>query len=95
MIEGAYVVSVAAHMTFEKLSKIIEKYNIPKDVVLLSDSGWECSETEMQGVFYNREENKIIFTQYLGIKATNKDATWHGKLYERLYYDEEEAEVEE
>ena len=50
-------------MTFEKLSKLIEKYNIPKNVHLLSDSGWECWESEMCGVYYNREENIIIFTQ--------------------------------
>lgn len=51
-------------MTFEILEGIIKKHNIPKDVQLLSDSGWECDETEMNGVFYNAEENHIIFTQY-------------------------------
>ena len=50
-------------MTFEKLQALIEKHNIPKNVRLLSDSGWECSETEMDGVYYNEKENHIIFTQ--------------------------------
>lgn len=50
-------------MTFELLSKLIEENDIPKDVHLQSDSGWECSETEMDGVWYNRETNNIIFTQ--------------------------------
>lgn len=50
-------------MTFELLNKLIEENNIPKDVQLLSDSGWECSETEMDGIYYNRKENKMIFTQ--------------------------------
>lgn len=50
-------------MTFEKLKELIEKYNIPSNVKLLSDSGWECDETEMDGVYYNQEENHIIFTQ--------------------------------
>ncbi len=50
-------------MTFELLSKIIEENNIPKNVHLLSDSGWECSETEMNGIFYNRKENKLMITQ--------------------------------
>jgi len=50
-------------MTFEKLKELIEKYNIPSNVKLLSDSGWECDATEMDGVFYNEEENHIIFTQ--------------------------------
>ena len=50
-------------MTFEKLKYLIEKYNIPSNVKLLSDSGWECDETEMDGVFYNQKENHIVFTQ--------------------------------
>jgi len=50
-------------LTFEKLKELIEKHNIPTDVKLLSDSGWECDETEMDGVFYNEKENHIIFTQ--------------------------------
>lgn len=50
-------------MTFEKLKELIEKYNIPNNVKLLSDSGWELSETEMDGIFYNQKENHIVFTQ--------------------------------
>lgn len=50
-------------MTFEKLNNLINKYNIPKNVHLLSDSGWECDATEMCGVYYNEEQNVIIFTQ--------------------------------
>ena len=50
-------------MTFEKLKQVIEKNNIPEDVHLLSDSGWECSATEMDGVYYNECKNVIVFTQ--------------------------------
>lgn len=50
-------------MTFELLNKIISDNNIPHDVVLQSDSGWECCETETDGVLYNRSTNTIIFTQ--------------------------------
>lgn len=50
-------------MTFKKLKELIEKYKIPSNVELLSDSGWECNETDMDGVFYNQKENHIIFTQ--------------------------------
>lgn len=50
-------------MTYELLTKIIEENNIPKDVELMSDSGLECNETKMDGIFYNKELNKIIFTQ--------------------------------
>jgi hypothetical protein len=50
-------------MTFAKLNKIIEENHIPHDVKLMSDSGWECGATDMDGVFYNREKNEIVFTQ--------------------------------
>lgn len=50
-------------MTFKTLTQIIKKNNIPNNVKLLSDSGWECSETDMDGVYYNKIKNEIIFTQ--------------------------------
>lgn len=50
-------------MTFEKLEKIIKNNGIPKNVHLMSDSGWEVSQTEMDGVWYDEKENTIIFTQ--------------------------------
>lgn len=63
-------------MTFEKLSQIINDNNIPSDVTLMSDSGWEGWATEMNGVFYNETQNVIVFTQdvseydgYLGVEG--------------------------
>lgn len=50
-------------MTIGEFKKIIKKFNIPEDVTMLSDSGWECSETDMDGIWYNEEEKEIIFTQ--------------------------------
>ena len=50
-------------MTFEKLKKLIDKYNIPEDVHLVSDSRWECDPTEMDGVYYDKGKNEIVFTQ--------------------------------
>ena len=50
-------------MTFEKLQEIVTKNSIPKDVKLMSDSGWECCETDMDGVYYSKSKNTIIFTQ--------------------------------
>ena len=38
-------------MTFEKLALLIERYNIPHDVEILSDSGWECNATNMDGIY--------------------------------------------
>ena len=49
-------------MTMELLYRIIEENNIPSDVRFMSDSAWEGGPTEMDGVFYNRESNTIVFT---------------------------------
>ena len=57
------IIGDSNYLTFEKLSNIIEKYNIPKDVHLMSDSGWECNATEMNGILYNEKENIIVFKQ--------------------------------
>lgn len=50
-------------MTFEELENIIIRNNIPKNVTLLSDSGWECWETDMDGIYYDETKNELIFTQ--------------------------------
>lgn len=50
-------------MTFKELQNIIKDNNIPEDVHLTSDSGWECDATEMDGVYYNKTLNEIVFTQ--------------------------------
>lgn len=50
-------------MTFEELQKIIIKNKIPTNVRLESDSGWECDPTDMNGVYYNKDTNTIVFTQ--------------------------------
>lgn len=51
-------------LTFKELNNIIEKYNIPKDVILMSDSGWKYFATDMLGIYYNKTKNTIVFTQY-------------------------------
>lgn len=50
-------------MTLELLNKIYEENNIPKDALLMSDSGWECSASDMDGVFYSKEHNTVFITQ--------------------------------
>lgn len=50
-------------MTMNILNQIIEENDIPQDVHFMSDSGWECDPTEMDGVFYHRKSNTIVFTQ--------------------------------
>ena len=50
-------------MTYEQLKNIIEKNNIPENVHLMSNSGWECCATEMDGILWNPIYNEIHFTQ--------------------------------
>lgn len=50
-------------MTIGEFSKLIKDNNIPEDVTMLSDSGWECGASEMDGVYYNEEGKEIVFTQ--------------------------------
>ena len=51
-------------MKLNKLLELINKHNIPDDVLLRSDSGLECDATDMDGAHYNRKLNAIVFTQY-------------------------------
>ena len=50
-------------MTFGQLYNIIVDNNIPDEVHLMSDSGWECGATEMNGVYYDKFKKLIVFTQ--------------------------------
>lgn len=50
-------------MTLAELNEICKTNNIKDDVKLLSDSGWECWETEMNGVWYSEIDHAIVFTQ--------------------------------
>jgi len=49
-------------MTYKELSELIKEYDIPEDVKLKSDSGWEVDATDMDGVFHNPDKNLIVFT---------------------------------
>ena len=70
-------------LTFKELNNIIEKYNIPKDVILMSDSGWECFATDMLGIYYNKTKNTIVFTQYF----FNNPLYPNEEGWEKLYSD--------
>lgn len=63
-------------MTIGEFSKLIKDNNIPEDVTMLSDSGWECSASDMDGVYYNEKQREIVFTQ-------------SGDEYEERYYGKE------
>ncbi len=50
-------------MTFRLLQRILVKHDIPETVKLMSDMGRKCDAEEMNGVYYNREENILVFAQ--------------------------------
>lgn len=54
-------------MKLNKLLELINKHNIPDDVLLQSDSGWDCGATNMDGVYYNKKLNVIVFTQSVNV----------------------------
>ena len=68
-------------MTYKKLKEIVEKYSIPEDVTMMSDSGWECDATHMNGIYYNAGENCMVFVQHPSSSDEYyKDPNWK-KVY--------------
>ena len=63
-------------MTAKELKEKLSKYNIPDDAILMSDSGWECDATDMDGIYYNEKENIVVFTQYFGQRDYDKENGW-------------------
>ena len=91
-----YYMACDGGLTFEKLSRIIDKYNIPHDVLFLSDSGWECNPTGMCGIRYSKKYNTIIFTQDNGYYSDlgeefnyNTDYYYKGDLCQNLTLNDE------
>ena len=60
-------------MTIEKLIRILRENDIPEDAILRSDSGWECWESDMDGVYYCAKTNIVIFTQDYDVRKYNDD----------------------
>ena len=50
-------------MTAGELFNIFKQNGIPNDAILMSDSGWECDATDMDGIYYNKQKNTVVFTQ--------------------------------
>lgn len=50
-------------MTISLFNQIVEENNIPSDAEMMSDSGWECDATKMNGIYYNKNKNTLVFTQ--------------------------------
>ena len=48
-------------MTAKTLITVLKR--VPKDARVTSDSGWECSETDVIEVWYNGSLNEVRLTQ--------------------------------
>lgn len=68
-------------MTVGALNEILKKNNIPEDAELMSDSGWECFATKMNGIYYNEDTNTIVFTQ----EGNEYDDYYDRKEWKRLF----------
>lgn len=74
-------------MILSVLNKIVSYNNIPEDAELRSDSGWECSDTEIDMVYYNSKTNVLMLTRKYGNYDTyEKSEDW------KLLYKEEKTE---
>ena len=51
-------------MTVKLLNDILKENNIPEDVVMWSDSGWECDATDMDCIYYNKIKNNSIILNF-------------------------------
>lgn len=50
-------------MILSNLLELIDRYDIPENVILMTDNSSDYNLIDMNGVYYNREKNTIIFTQ--------------------------------
>jgi len=50
-------------MTFFELKWLIEKNNIPENVAIMSNSGWECGATDVDAIYYSSSKNEIHLVQ--------------------------------
>lgn len=71
-------------MTLGLLNLICKQNNIPPNVHLTSNSGWECDATEMDGLFYNQEKNELMITQ----ESCNSEIVKNSKLGYHCIYNE-------
>jgi hypothetical protein len=50
-------------MKVKDFLEVLKKHNIPEDVRIISDSGWECGATDIEAIYYNKEKNSITLVQ--------------------------------
>ena len=71
-------------MTIGKLLTLIK--DLPKDAVVMSDSGWECDATDCDGVYYSKKLNTLVLTQGYGEKKYFGHSEAEASDWETLSY---------
>ena len=56
-------------MTYKKLKEIIERNGVPEDVHLMSNSGWECSATEMEFIGTRRLTKFTLYRRVITLRV--------------------------
>ena len=71
-------------MTIKNLIEIIKANNIQDDVTIESDSEWECDSSEVNLIYYNRENGILVLCGEgtLDKKLYESDQRWE-KIYEK------------
>lgn len=79
-------------MTLGLFIKRCKEFNIPDDVVFQSDSGWECGPTDMDAIYYNKENNTLTFEQGISnfdlLHHTGEICIYFGYSNKRVEYGE-------
>lgn len=73
-------------MIFSILNKVVSNNGIPEDAELRSDSGQECSDTEIDMIYYNSKTNVLMLTRKYG----NHETYDYSEDWELLYKENEE-----
>lgn len=50
-------------MILKEFFELLNKHGIPHDSEIMSDSGWECDATDVDGIYYNIITDVIVLTQ--------------------------------
>lgn len=95
--EGCYINGGGCYLTnndmckekrlnFKLLQAIIKDNDIPEDVKLINGYGYEDDDSEMMGMWYNKEENIICFTENICEDNYLRDPKWEF-LAGRIFFD--------
>lgn len=69
-------------MTTKKLIEILSV--LPDDCVVMSNSGWECDPSDVEGIWYSEELNEVHLTQ--GGRYENREGySCRNKCFKKIY----------